>query len=646
MSILDSFVFLFRADTRDATRGIDELGNAFDDAREDGQNAADDLGDSFGEFGHKMQTISAKVKEALTGSLSGGFAALGAALGVATVSALGLNEALERIPILFQRVQDAATVGVDIEQYDAMTRVFEQNGVEADAFRDSMIDLNEAMGEAAADAKSGKAESFKTFGISLKNAKGEAKDASQVMLELSDSLSKMDKQQATFQIKQLGITDNAVIAALLLGNKALKEQIELQKQKFALTDKDKEQLIAYTHEQKMLQATIDGIVDQIAVMLLPALTKLTEGFRVGVEWVIEHKRVIAIAAGVIATAMIPTIARATVATAQWAVATLAATWPFLAIAAAIAAVIIVIDDLWAYYEGGGSVIGEFAEKHEMLKDVLEGLRTMAKGLMQFFSDMWNNPEKALQDFSDFMQKVWDNMVADTKMVFTELWNWLVNLFSSIGTKLKNSIVEAIKEVPGGEQVLSLVGIDTSTPAEQNETKAGQPVEGKPGVVYGSNIQQDIPGAEPAKPQVRQEGQPARQPEVKPVERPEQKPMNTPGGRDMMIPGDNPVIEPEQHAQAARRKHKSLEADDVVMPNATGTQAAVAATTIVNQAAASPVIPPPGRNVTVSNQNQQHIDKVEVNVPSGNPQEVRTAVADGLNDHLKSTAQSWNDGVSH
>ncbi len=578
MSILDSFVFLLKADSKQAVKGIQDTGEEFDELKKKGEKTADDVEKRFGEFGHKMDGLASKIREAFSDKMAGGFAAVGASLGLATVSALGFSEAMERIPELFQRVQDAATVGVDIEQYDAMTRVFAANGAEADDFRDSMIDLNEAMGEAAADAKSQKAESFKTFGISLKNAKGEAKDASQVMLELSDSLSKMDKQQATFQIKQLGITDNRVIAVLLQGNKALKEQIELQKQKFALTDKDKEQLIAYTHEQKMLQATIDGIVDKMAVSLLPVLTKLTEGFRIGVEWVEEHKRIIAIAAGVIGAILIPTIYKATVATAQWAAATLAATWPFLLIAAAVAALIIVIDDLWAYYTGGNSAIGEFAEKHKGLKDVLEGLRTMAKGLMQFFSDMWNNPEKALQDFSDFMQKVWDNMVADTKHVFTELWNWLVNLFSSIGTKLKDSIVEAVKQVPGGEKVMSLVGIDTTTTADKNQQEAGQPVEGKPGRVKGNNIQSDIPGAE--------------------------------------------------------------------LPNAPGVAAAAAATNTIAGAAASPVIPPAGRNVTVQNQSQQHIDKVEVNVPSGNPQEVRTAVADGLNDHLKGTAQSWNDGVSH
>lgn len=461
MGILDSFVFVLKADSKQAVKGIHDTGEEFDDLKKKGKSTADDVEKRFDQFGHKMDGLASKIRDGFSSKLTGGFAAVGASLGVAAVGALGLNSAIDAIPGLFQRVQDAATVGVDIEQYDAMSRVFEQNGVEADAFRDSMIDLNEAMGEAASDSTSQKAKSFKDFGISLKDAKGNIKDTSEVMLELSDSLSKMDRQQATFQIKQLGITDNAVITTLLLGNKALKEQIDLQKQKFALTDKDKEQLIAYNHEQKMLQATIDGIVDKIAISLLPTLTLLSEGFREGIDWIMEHKRVIAIAAGVIGTAMLPMIYRATIATGQWAVATLLATWPFLAIAAAVAALIIVIEDLWAYYEGGGSVIGEFAEKHKMLKDVLEGLRIIAKGLMQFLSDMWNNPEKALGDFSSFMSKVWDNMAADTKKIFTDLWNWITDMFNKLPIYLAIKVKDAIAAMPGGEKLLSAVGIDVS-----------------------------------------------------------------------------------------------------------------------------------------------------------------------------------------
>lgn len=445
MGILDTFTFLLKADSKNAVSNIEDVGEAFDDAKKKGVKAADDIGDSAKSMGAKLSGIAETIKAKFGAELSGSFATLGASLGIAAVAGMGLSGVLERMPELINKVKDAASVGVDIQSYDAMSRVFQQNGVDADGFRDSVIDLNEAMGEAASDAKSQKAQSFKTFGISLKDAAGNAKSADKVLMELSASMEKMDKQQATFQIKQLGITDNKVIQTLLLGNKALKEQIELQKQKFALTEKDSVQLLELNHAQNMLSTTIDGLVDQFAVLLAPALTKVTDGVRILIEWFLEHKRVIGIAAGVIAMTLIPTIWSAAAATAVWAANTLIAIAPFLAIAAAVAALVLVIDDLWEYYEGGDSVIGEFANKHKMLKDVLEGLREMAKGLMQFFQDMWNNPEKALADFQSFMATVWNNMVSDTKAIFTELWTWIVSLFKNIGGAISDGISSAAKD---------------------------------------------------------------------------------------------------------------------------------------------------------------------------------------------------------
>lgn len=564
MSILDAFTFLFRADTRDATRDITDVGDAFDDARDRGERATDDIGDSAEDMGHRLSSIAEAIKEKFVGGLSGSFSALGAAIGVAAVAGMGFSDVLERIPELINKVNDAASVGVDIQSYDSMSRVFQQNGVDADGFRDSMIDLNEALGEAASDAESGKAKSFKTFGISLKDAAGHAKNADQVMLELSKSMESMSKQEAIFQIKALGITDNKVIQTLLQGNKALKEQIELQKQKFALSEKDAEQLNELEQAQNMLNATIDALVDKFAVSLAPAMTTVINGIMDLVDWVERHSRVIKVAAGVIATLMLPTIWSAVTATTAWAAATIAATWPFLAIAAAVAALVIVIDDLWAYYEGSNSVIGEFAAKHEMLKDVLDGLKLMALGLMQFLSDMWNNPEKALVDFTSFMGKIWDNMVDDTKKVFSDLWDWITGLLNELPFYLARKMAEGIANIPGGEKLLAAAGIDIHATAQQ---------------AAGSGNSTD---------------------------------------------------------------------EGVQLPSAPGVAAAGAASSFVGMASAAPIIgSAAGRqNVSQSVNTTQHIDKVEVNVPSGNPQEVRTAVADGLNDHIKNTAQSFNDGRSH
>lgn len=597
MGILDTFTFLLRADSKNAVDNIEHVGEAFDDTKKKGVKAADDIADSAKGMGAKLNGIAESIKAKFGAELSGSFATLGASLGIAAVAGMGLGGVLERMPELINKVKDAASVGVDIQSYDAMSRVFQQNGVDADGFRDSVIDLNEAMGEAASDAKSQKAQSFKTFGISLKDAAGNAKSADKVLMELSASMEKMDKQQATFQIKQLGITDNKVIQTLLLGNKALKEQIELQKQKFALTEKDSVQLLELSHAQNMLSTTIDGLVDQFAVMLAPALTAVTDGVRILIEFFMEHKRVIAIAAGVIAGLLLPTIWGAVAATSAWAFSTLIAIAPFLAIGAAIAALVLVIDDLFEYYEGGDSVIGEFAAKHEMLKDALEGLRTMAKGLMQFFQDMWNDPEKALNEFQGFMTTVWENMVSDTKAIFTELWNWIVNIFKNIGSAISDGIKSSARDA-----------YDSLPDWAKSGLKAA--------------------GLEPA--------------EVKPA-----TPTQSPGGPDMAVPGDE--RRPAANDADTQQKPVAVVPGDM-SPDHPLTQAtipAMAANTTVNVAASMPQIPgSAGRVSNVTNTSSVQVDKIEVNAPQADPRQVAQAIPAALDSHLGNAAQHYDDGRSH
>lgn len=598
MGLLDTFTFMLKADSKNAVGNIEDVGEAFDDAKKKGVKAADDIGDSAKNMGAKLSGIAESIRAKFGEGLKGSFATLGASLGIAAVAGIGLNGVLERMPELVNKVKDAASVGVDVTSYDAMSRVFQQNGVDADGFRDSVIDLNEAMGEAASDAKSQKAQSFKTFGISLKDAAGHAKSADTVLMELSASMEKMNKQEATFQIKQLGITDNKVIQTLLLGNKALKEQIELQKQKFALTEKDQVQLLELSHAQNMLSATIDGLVDQFAVMLAPALTKVSDGVRVLIDWFLEHKRVIGIAAGVIATLLLPTIWSVVAATTVWAATTLIAIAPFLAIGAAVAALILVIDDLFAYYQGGGSIIGDFAAKHEMLKDVLDGLKIMALGLMKFFSDMWNDPEKALTDFRGFMSTVWENMVADTKAIFTELWTWIINLFKNIGGAISDGISNAAKDAYDSLPDWAKTGLKAAGFA---------PEEPKPATA-------------------------------------------SPGGADMAVPGDSTAT--QQHPAEKRQeqqKNTPKQVGDMAPehPLAQATVPAIAASTTVGAAAAMPQIPSnAGRTTTVHNTTSVQTGDINVKSDSADPRKVADAVPAALNDHLKSTAQHFDDGESH
>lgn len=514
MTILDSFVFLLTANEQDAVEGITDTGEAFDELKKKGKKAGDEVANEVEGLGSKVKTQANKIHEALSNAFDGiadkaganfnlasSLTAIGAAVGGALVAGLSLNAVLEKQESILQRVNDAATLGVDISQYDSLGKAFEANGLDADGFRDSLFDLNEALGEAASDAKSGKAESFKTFGVTLKTEKGEIKGADEALLELAGSMEKMSKQEAIFQIKALGITDNKMIDTLLKGRKALEDQIALQKERGVLTQKDADNALEYKHATQELDSAIGSLTDKLGAALLPVMTQVTRGFVAFFDFVTEHKGFVVGALGAIAGVgvmkLIPVIKDLTLAMKFLKIETLLALWPFALIAAAIIACGLIVDDLWNYFSGGESVIGDLAAKFPMLKDALEGLKTMVLSIGEVFND----PKKAFEDFWQFLQLIWTNMCADAKKgidaminiavqgfnnladgakgVMTKLWNWIVNLFSNIGSYISDSVSNAASSVVSSTKSFFGLGDDeepsnTQTPeAQSTRTREAQ-----------------------------------------------------------------------------------------------------------------------------------------------------------------------------
>lgn len=605
MGVLDSFVFLLETDNRNALRGINEAGNALDDV-EDGSNQAHKaLLGMFTGVSEKAGLTAASLKEVAIG-----------ALGIVGAG-LSLNAVLDHTAEMLGRVQDAETVGVNISQYDALSRSFQALGVDADGFRDSMIDLNEAMGEAASDAKSGRAESFKTFGVSLKDAQGNIKSADQALLELAGSMEKMDKQQATFQIKQLGITDNAVIAAMLKGQKALERQIDLQKSLGVLNEKDVEQLKRFKQAQNELSAIFSRFSDVLAMTAVPALELIIDVTKDVIKWGREHKGFLIGFFGALSGVAIPMLT-----TALWGMATAAwaAIAPFIPFIAAAVALGLVIDDLWTYFNGGESVIGDLVQQFPVLGEVLEGAKEMVLGLLDTLKLLFTNPSQFMDNLISELKQSWDTLVSDgeaaayalldilsraweklsddTKKIFNDLLAWIKGLFSQLGNYISDSVSGAAKAAYDALPDFVKKGIN---------------------MVTGGDDEEKTDGGDGGK------GQEPRQ--------------NTPGGSDMMVPGDEPAREPPAKESHEAKEHNPMK------QSSPANQAA----NVINVAASAPVIPPASivnNSAPVQKTTTQHIDKVEVNVASGDPQQIRTAVSDGMSDSVQQMANQYDDARSH
>ncbi|RZM88561.1 MULTISPECIES: phage tail tape measure protein [unclassified Escherichia] len=569
MGILDTFVFLLETDNRDALRGLRDADNALDDVEDGSKSAHKSM---LGMFDGVLQKA---------GITTDGFKELAvSALGIAGAG-LSLNAVLDHMAEMLSKVKAAETVGVDIGQYDALSKTFQSLGVDADGFRDSMIDLNEAMGEAASDAKSGKAESFKTFGVSLKDAKGNIKSADQALLELAGSMEKMDKQQATFQIKQLGITDNAVIAAMLNGQKALERQIQLQKDLGVLNEKDVEQLKRFKQAQNELSTIFSRFADQLAMAVVPALELVIETTQKVIAWGREHKAFLFTFFGALATVVIPALTASLwrMAAAAW--GAMAPFIPFIAVAAALG---LVVEDLWQYFNGGESVIGDLVQQFPALAGVLDNVKESFLGaweaLKLLFSDpsqfmvvlvaelkaSWDEIVNGVVDagdaIADALSRAWEKLSADTKQVFTELLEWVKGIFSNIGADIANGVGNAA--IKAKNAVKSFLGMDTSEDAQPTTT--GSP--DAQSINDGANPNTEIPAL-----------------------------------------------------AAAKSAHQSI--------------------------AMAPMIPPSSsRSSSISNTQNVNVAKVEVTTQATDAQGIASSMTDGLKNAYGDMANQYDDGRSH
>ena len=382
--ILDVFTILFEADTSKAKDGVDDTRKSTEDLVEEmlsGEKAAEKLGGS----------IKDMAKNAL--------GALGAALAVSSMigGAIGRAEDIAAI----ERTGNA--IGLAIEDVDAFGSAMERLGGDAQGARDSLTDMAESIGEALQDVESGRAKTFDALGVSLRDVGGDSIGAIEGMLRLSDAVQGLSQGEAVFRIKELGITDNRTVEAILKGRKELERLMAVQKAANPLTKEQAERAKQLNEAMGGWRNSVKGAASQFFDMLIPALTKAIEWLTVIVDWAGEHKDFVvgffgAIAA-VVAAIYLPAMITA-------AAATLAATWPIIAIGAAIAlaaaAFALIYDDIMNFIDGNDSMIGNMMEKYPLVKTLVMGIVEAFKFMGDVVGAVFSSLILGFQQVIDFI----------------------------------------------------------------------------------------------------------------------------------------------------------------------------------------------------------------------------------------------------
>jgi hypothetical protein len=382
--LLDTWLTVFQADTSSLQQGVKKSEMRADDLikkLKDTDAVAGKAGDSFASYARNA------------------LGALTAALGVSSIISGTIGKAADIAAIS----QTADALGEAVENVDAFGRAAVVLGGDAQGARDSLTDMAESIGEALQDVESMRAKTFKGLGVDLKDMGGKAIGAVEGILRVADAVEGLSKQEAVFRIKELGITDNRSVEMVLKGRKELERLLAVQKAQGVITKESAAQAIKFNETMGALRGAVDTAGTGFMVALIPALTQVVEWLTTLVNWAGENSDVIVGFFGAVA-AMVTAIYLPAMISA--AVATLAATWPIIAIIAVIAALAaafaLAYDDVMNFIDGNDSLIGQMFDKFPLLKDLVFGVINAFKFLGEVVAGVWSMMVTGFEQVLDFI----------------------------------------------------------------------------------------------------------------------------------------------------------------------------------------------------------------------------------------------------
>ena len=390
--LLNKMLFLFEVDADDIKKGTGE-----------GKKGADDLTSAMKKADDQSKKTSMNFATFAKGAL-GFIAAAGIAKGA-------IGTAMAKSAEIHLLNQTSTAIGENIENVDAFSRALQDNGATGEAAVDSLTKVFSQLGNAASNSAGEQAKMFAEMGISLHDANGKMKGSVEIMGELAGVSDKLGSERAAAYFEKLGITDQRVVETLIKGRKELDESVKSHKALGGVTKETAEKAGKFDTAMNKLTHGLDRGAIKMTDMLLPAITWVIDKLGDLVKWFGENQTVItgffiAIAA-VAAYVYLPAMLAA-------AAATLAATWPFIAIGIAIAAAAamfaLIYDDIMNFIDGNDSLIGQIINDFPIIGEIInavidgikiafelagmaanalwDGFKSMASGIVGIFEWLW------------------------------------------------------------------------------------------------------------------------------------------------------------------------------------------------------------------------------------------------------------------
>ena len=306
----------------------------------------------------KTEKQSVATNKSLTSLVGGIGKVIKGVAGLAAVVAAGTGllriadeakKANEELNILSQNLGMASR---DVKAWQGAASAM---GGSAKGMAGDMQSLNNSMNDFKMTGESSMLPMFNTLGVAMIDAQGKVRDTDKVMLDLADSMSKMNREEAVLMGKKLGL-DDGTVNTLIQGRDAMQQMVDYHKQMYSSSKEELRASRQLSENQAKLGAHWDSMKLMIGNAIIPLLVKLSEVALRFFEFLQKHqktvKNVFEGMAIVLGALVVPMLGKALIALTLF----IAPFLPFIAVVGLLSAAFIALyDDYKTWAEGGQSL---------------------------------------------------------------------------------------------------------------------------------------------------------------------------------------------------------------------------------------------------------------------------------------------------
>lgn len=261
-------------------------------------------------------------------------------------------------------------------------------GGSAEGMTSSMQSLSKSITDFKMRGDTSMLPAMSAIGVSMVDAQGKARKTTDVMLDLADSFSKMDRQQALSLSQDLGM-DEGTFNTLVQGRQEMEKMIKYQETMYKSSEKELESSRNLQKNRALIGQQWESMKTLLANALIPFFVKLSEVALGMFEYLQKHQQAIqsvfkgiAFVVGVVLT---PVLIKAAIA----ALAFIAPFAPFILVVTALGAAFgLLYDDYKTWAEGGKSLFdwGAFTDYINNAKVSTDSLKSAFLYLATGYSD--------------------------------------------------------------------------------------------------------------------------------------------------------------------------------------------------------------------------------------------------------------------